>query len=294
MTSDPAARVPAALHPLAAALARATTVEQVADALVETGLPAVGACVAVVALLAEDGSEFFCPRIAGYPGDVADAWRRFPAAAAVPIAEAVREGRAVLLESLARRLAYYPPGTRLPQQVGRALAAVPMRRGEVVGGLGFTFPDDRAFDAADREVLGAVAGLCADALGRVRRDGLGCEVLLVDDEPAVLGLLDFALRYHAFTVRRAGSGEEAVRTFRSHHATLAAVLLDVQMPGMDGTQTLAALRAVDPHVRCVFMSGNTGRHSAADLRALGAAEVLEKPFASLDQVIRVLRGIARR
>jgi CheY-like chemotaxis protein len=244
--------------------------------------------------LSEDGTEFFCPRIAGYPQDVADAWRRFPANGQLPIAEAVREGRSVLLGSLEQRRAYYPPNTQLPTMIGRALAAVPFRHGEVVGALGFTFPDDRTFGDDERAALEGTATLCAGALARVRRGGLGCEVLLVEDEPAVLRMLDFALRSHAFTVRRAARGEAAVEVYQRHRETIAVVLLDVQMPEMDGPQTLAALRAVDPEVRCVFMSGHTGRYTDEELRALGVAHVLQKPFSSLDQVIRVLCEVTRR
>jgi two-component system, OmpR family, response regulator len=285
--------VPASLRPLADALRRSSTVEDVADALVLFGLPALNACVAVLALLSEDGAEFYCPRIAGYPEDVADAWRRFPADSPVPIAEAVRQERPVLLESLERRLAYYPPGTKLPAQVGRALAAIPFRREDVVGGVGFTFPDDRPFSEGERVALKGAAELCAEALSRVRRGGLGREVLVVDDESTVLTMLDFALRRHAFTVRRAAGGEAAVEVYRRHRGTVAVVLLDVQMPGMDGPQTLAALREIEPEIRCVFMSGNTGRYTAEELLALGAAQILQKPF-SLDEAIRTLLEVARR
>jgi two-component system OmpR family response regulator len=282
------------LGALGDALDRARTVEEVANALVLFAHSGLGACVVVLALLSEDGTEFFCPRIAGYPDAVADAWRRFPADARLPIAEAVRDGRPVLLESLERRRAYYPPDTQIPAPVGRALAAIPFRQGEVVGGTGFAFPDDRCFTAGEMAVMAGAAGLCAGALARVRRGGLGCEILLVDDEPAVLGVLDFALRYHAFTVRRAVGGEEALRIFQAYSDTVAVVVLDVQMPGMDGPQTLAGIRAINPDVRCVFMSGHTGRYSADELRALGAAHVFQKPFSSLDQLIGVLCEVARR
>ena len=287
------AGLPPPLRPLADALARAGTVEQVADALVGHGLPALGGCVAVLALLDEGGGEFYCPRVAGYPEEVADAWRRFPADAPVPIARAVREGGPVLLGTLEERAAFYPRGLALPAaRVGRALAAVPMRHGGVVGGLGFTFPDDRAFDEGERTALLAAAGLCAEALGRVRRGGVGCEVLVVEDEPAVLRMLDFALRCHGFLVRAASGGGAAVGLYERHRGTVDVVLLDVRMPGMDGPRTLAALRRIDPGVRCVFMSGNTGEYRAEQLLALGAARVLPKPFSSIDEVVRVLREVA--
>jgi two-component system OmpR family response regulator len=287
--------VPPSLRGMAEALARADTVEKVADALVSHGLPALGGCVAVLALLSEDGSEFYCPRVAGYPEVVADAWRRFPADAPVPIAEALREGRPVLLGTLQRRRAYYPAGFPLPAPVvGRGLAAIPMRRGDVAGGLGLTFPDDRAFGEDEVAALEAAARLCAEALGRVRRGGLGLEVLVAEDEPAVLAMLDFALKYHGFAVRRAGGGEAAVQAYGRHRGTVDVVLLDVQMPGVDGPQTLAALREVNPAVRCVFMSGNTGKYSTEQLLAAGAAAVLPKPFSRLDEVVRVLREAAGR
>ncbi len=284
--------VPEPLRLLANALGRADTVEQVSEALVNHGLPALGGCVAVLALLNEDGSQFYCPRIVGYPQEVADAWRRFSADAPVPIAVAVRQGGPVLLETLERRVAFYPPGYPLPEpRVGRALAAVPMRWGEIVGGLGFTFPDDRAFDAGEQAALLAVAGLCAMALGRVRRGGLGLEVLVVEDESAVLAMLDFALKCHGFAVRRATGGEAAVRFYQRHRGTVDVVLLDVQMPGMDGLQTLSALCEIDPGVRCVFMTGHAGRYTTEELLEAGAACVLAKPFASLEGLVQTLREV---
>ena len=291
-TSDGPKEAPAPA--LATALARATTVEGIANALEQFGLPALDACVIVLALLNEDATEFFCPHIAGYPEDVVTAWRRFPANARVPIVEAVQNGRPVLLGSQEQRRAYYPPDLQLPPMVGRALAAVPFRCGDVVGGLGFTFPTDRSFGDVERTALTAVADLCGRSLARVRRGGLGCEVLVVDDEPGVLTMLDFALRAHAFVVRRASGGVAAVEAYRRHRATVAAVLLDVQMPEMDGPQTLSALQQIDPDVRCVFMSGDTGRYSPEELRALGTDHLLQKPFKSVDHLIEILRTTARR
>jgi CheY-like chemotaxis protein len=284
--------IPASLRPLADALARTATVEEVGNALVQVGLPTLGACVAVLALLSDDGTEFYCPRIAGYPDEVADAWRRFPADASMPICDAVRQNRLVLLETLESRLAYYSPATQMPNQVGRALAAIPMRRGKVIGGLGFAFPDDRDFQEVDRAVLFTVAALCAEALERARRRGLGCEVLVVEDEPRLLVMVDSVLRFHAFTVRQAPGGEQAVRVYERHHATIDVVLMDVQMPGMDGPQTLAALQRIATDVRCVFMSGDTGAYTAEDLFNRGAVRLLSKPFSSLDGLMRTLLEVA--
>jgi CheY-like chemotaxis protein len=120
----------------------------------------------------------------------------------------------------------------------------------------------------------------------------GPGLLIADDDPAVLGMLDVALQDQGFTVHTAGGGPEAVRLYGLRHPEVSVVLLDVQMPGLDGPQTLAALQLINPAVRCVFMSGNTGRYTAADLLGLGACRVLAKPFPDLGELVRVLREAA--
>jgi CheY-like chemotaxis protein len=116
-------------------------------------------------------------------------------------------------------------------------------------------------------------------------------VLVVDDYPPVVEMLAMALRTAGFVVWSAVGGEQAVRLFERHRDSIDLVLLDVAMSGMDGPQTLAALRRIDPVVRCVFMSGNTGRYSQAELLALGAVLVLGKPFASVFGLAETLRAL---
>jgi CheY-like chemotaxis protein len=71
------------------------------------------------------------------------------------------------------------------------------------------------------------------------------------------------------------------------------VLLDVKMPEFDGPQTLAALREIDPGVRCVFMTGYAAAPLAEELLALGAEHVVEKPF-HLRELAATLREVAAR
>jgi CheY-like chemotaxis protein len=69
---------------------------------------------------------------------------------------------------------------------------------------------------------------------------------------------------------------EALTIYSAQQASIAFVLLDVRMPGMDGLQTLAELRKVDPTVCCCFMGGDVDDTQA--LLAVGAAAVLLKGF----------------
>ena len=118
------------------------------------------------------------------------------------------------------------------------------------------------------------------------------EVLVVEDEPAVLKMLDVALRHYGFSVLQAGGGKEALRLFAQHRDTIDVVLLDVQMPDMDGPQTLAALRKLDPNLSCCFMSANVGKYAETNLVELGAAHVLGKPFSSIADLARTLWEVA--
>lgn len=121
------------------------------------------------------------------------------------------------------------------------------------------------------------------------------EVLLVEDDEAVRRMLGLALRAHGFGLTLAAGGEEAVGLYRRLRGAIDLVLMDVQMPGMDGPQTMAALRQIDPEVRCCFMSGHTGRYTADELLRQGAAAVIAKPFASLDELAAALwRAAASR
>jgi len=67
----------------------------------------------------------------------------------------------------------------------------------------------------------------------------------------------------------------------------------VQMPGLYGPQTLAALQKLNTQVRVVFMSGYTETYSAEELLAMGAVRILLKPFRSLTELIQALGEAAR-
>jgi CheY-like chemotaxis protein len=118
-------------------------------------------------------------------------------------------------------------------------------------------------------------------------------VMVVDDDPGVLGMLDESLRREGFSVRLAATGPEAIRIYRRFRRNIDVVLMDVNMPALDGPATLRALRAIEPDVRCCFMSGNLGEYREADLIRLGATNVIGKPFC-MNEVIRVLSAAPRR
>ena len=106
-------------------------------------------------------------------------------------------------------------------------------------------------------------------------------VLIVDDEAALRITLNLWLRQDGFKVWLAADGFDAVALYHKHRHEIAAVLLDVRMPGLDGPQTLALLREINPDVRCCFMTGSPGEFNEQELLDLGG-NVLGKPFSLPD------------
>jgi CheY-like chemotaxis protein len=103
-------------------------------------------------------------------------------------------------------------------------------------------------------------------------------VLVVDDEPAVRRLLESYLKLHGFVVWTASHGIEAVLVYRLNQKRIDIALLDVLMPGMDGPETMRALKAHDPRLCCCLMSGDTGQYTVDKLKQLGSSAFFAKPF----------------
>ena len=116
-------------------------------------------------------------------------------------------------------------------------------------------------------------------------------VLVVDDDEDVRTSLERALRVSGFAVRGAADGISALRAVAELPPDC--VVLDINMPGMDGVAVVTALRALGHEVPvCVLSARDTVDDRVAGLEA-GADDYLVKPFA-LDELIARLRALLRR
>ncbi|HEX6050248.1 MAG TPA: GAF domain-containing sensor histidine kinase [Gemmatimonadaceae bacterium] len=158
------------LRRTAEALSSALTPIEVARVIVAEGLPALGASASEVALLAGDGVVLDLMAVSGVPADVADAWRRFPVASRVPLAEAVRTMQPVLLASPDEIEQRYPDLAPVLERVNiRAMIVTPMVvDGRPLGSLSFSFKAPRTFDDNDVTFTRTLGQQCAQALERAR------------------------------------------------------------------------------------------------------------------------------
>ena len=107
-------------------------------------------------------------------------------------------------------------------------------------------------------------------------------ILVVDDEESICQSLKAILSDEGYQVLVAGSGEEAVKIVEEEMPQL--VLLDIWLPGMDGLETLQAIKKVNPKVLVIIMSGHGTIETAVKATKLGAFDFIEKPL-SLDKII---------
>lgn len=170
--------------------------------------------------------------------------------------------------------------------------------------LGLTTPAVPAQLAgrADCEKSGTTWELSKHCAGRRLRDMRGEAmttqhgarrpgVLVVDNEPLVRDMLDKGLRREGFWVWAAGDAQEALELYQRHRHEIDLVLLEVQLPGLDGPQTRAALRQLNPEISCCFMTtGNIGNYTEEELVGLDVTVLLDKPFRP-DEVAQVLRRL---
>ena len=115
------------------------------------------------------------------------------------------------------------------------------------------------------------------------------KILVVDDDDAILRLIQTALRRSGYQVVVARDGNEAIRCLKDEAFDL--VLTDVVMPEKEGIELMTELKRTAPHQKIVAMSGGGDFGAGSYLhyaRKLGASATLSKPF-SIELLLSVLR-----
>jgi len=124
-------------------------------------------------------------------------------------------------------------------------------------------------------------------------------VLIVEDDPSVLALLDMTLTRTGYEVIRARDGEEGLKMARGGARAPDLILADIMMPKMDGYEMRTALLA-DTATRAIpfiYLTAKTARVDKAKAFALGSYRYLTKPFTQgtvLEAIQAALRDTVER
>ncbi len=101
----------------------------------------------------------------------------------------------------------------------------------------------------------------------------GTTILLVENEAVIRLMLKEALERKHYRVLEAGDGFEATETYRADRDIIDLVLLDLNMPGMDGLEVLKELISVDEEVKVIIVSANAPPNTS-----LGYTAFVTKPY----------------
>lgn len=104
-------------------------------------------------------------------------------------------------------------------------------------------------------------------------------ILIVDDEPVVREVLSGFFEHHygprGYRVETACDGTEALAAVRRRRPAL--ILLDIDMPGMNGVEALRGVRAIDARIPVIMVTGNPSARVAGEVVKDGAYSYLPKP-----------------
>ena len=111
---------------------------------------------------------------------------------------------------------------------------------------------------------------------RRRAAEMKSRILVIDDEAGIRDSMRRTLEYQGYQFVGAATGQEGLALIERDPPDL--VFLDIKMPGMDGLEVLERIKAANPGVPVVMVSGHGTAQNAFEARDKGASGFIEKPF----------------
>ena len=115
-------------------------------------------------------------------------------------------------------------------------------------------------------------------------------ILIVDDEPINISVMQEMLEMLHYRVLPAGSGEEALAIYMEKHKEIDIVILDMVMPGIGGGRTFDLLKEINPDVGVILASGYSAEGEARKIIKRGCWGFIQKPF-KLAEFSRKIREV---
>lgn len=103
-------------------------------------------------------------------------------------------------------------------------------------------------------------------------------LLVIDDDNIVRDFLQIALKRLGYCVLAAPNGRTGLAIYKRYQSKIDLVLLDMNMPGMNGSELYKRLRDWDPMAKCLMISGDAPPDEIESLKRAGLAGYLPKPF----------------
>jgi DNA-binding response OmpR family regulator len=124
----------------------------------------------------------------------------------------------------------------------------------------------------------------------VEQGSIGTSVLVVDDEPQVVWVLQFSLEAEGYTTFAARDGVQAINAIAEHHPQL--MVLDIMMPTMDGWSVLEEMMRLprEERPRVIVVSALSNLRDRAKAAEMGADAFMPKPF-NVDDLLGVLHTL---
>jgi two-component system, cell cycle response regulator len=111
------------------------------------------------------------------------------------------------------------------------------------------------------------------------------KVLIIDDEPETLEMIRRLLEYEGFEVITSPAGEAGVKRVMEEQPEV--VLIDINLPGMDGTEALRRIRKIDPLTSVIMLTAFVTVDNAIQALKEGASDFVKKPFEN-DHLIHIV------
>ncbi|HMK60185.1 MAG TPA: response regulator [Dissulfurispiraceae bacterium] len=122
-------------------------------------------------------------------------------------------------------------------------------------------------------------------------DNLNARVLLVDDEARFVEILAERLRMRGVSVDTTTSGEAALKLVGEK--SFDAVLLDLSMPGMGGTEVLREMKKIKPALQVIILTGQGSIQATVEVMKEGALDFMEKPV-DINKLIEKLKEAVQK
>ena len=118
------------------------------------------------------------------------------------------------------------------------------------------------------------------------------KILIVDDEPQILNVLQSYLRLRGFDVTACTDPETALQKMTEERFYVA--LLDINLPRMSGIQLLKRVKDISPTVQVMMMTAYSSIENALECLESGASDYFIKPFHDLNEIAGILQAACER